>query len=273
EALKAAKDAETKDKEKSDKDEKQADKNEQRVDSGRQRSATPPTRQQQSARQGQSQQQKQEQQKQEDQEVKKEVELPEKPEKPEEPKTPNTSQGLEPYRQLFAGEMTALVEAGRTIELEMAVKIFTEEFPMKTMFIGATDACRMPGLIPEKVNSVLVGPELILRVDGATINQAELVITRGGKVGFGSAATTGSRNLPLAVTYAVRRGLGVNDALAGLTSWPAEILGLEDRIGSIRKGCDADLVVLSGPPFELTSRVLAVMIDGEWVYQERAKEK
>ena len=31
---------------------------------------------------------------------------------------------------------------------------------------------------------------------------------------------------------------------------------------------DADLVVLSGPPFELSTRVLAVMIDGQWVYQE-----
>ena len=59
----------------------------------------------------------------------------------------------------------------------------------------------------------------------------------------------------------------MGDALAGLTAWPAELLGLDDRIGGIAAGRDADLVVLSGPPFELTSRVLAVMIDGQWVYQ------
>jgi len=271
EALKAEKDAESGGEEKADEISRQADQRAQRAGRSQQRGATPPTRQQQVNRQGQNQQRRQAQQQQQAEEVQ-EVELPPEPVKPQEPNEPDTRANLEPYRALFAGKMIALVEADRTIELEMADKIFNEEFPMKTMFIGARDACRIPGLIPEKVQSVLVGPELIFDIDGATVNQAEFVITQGGNVGFGSAATTGSRNLPLAVTYAVRRGLGVNDALAGLTSVPAKLLGLGERIGSIARGCDADLVVLSGPPFELTSRVLAVMVDGVWVYQERAKE-
>jgi len=48
---------------------------------------------------------------------------------------------------------------------------------------------------------------------------------------------------------------------------PAQFLGL-DSLGTLAIGKDADLVVLSGMPFELSTRVLAVMIDGQWVYRE-----
>ena len=68
--------------------------------------------------------------------------------------------------------------------------------------------------------------------------------------------------------YAVHRGLGPADALAGLTSVPAKLLGLDNQIGTLAVGKEADLVVLSGLPFAPSTRVLAVMIDGQWVYQE-----
>ncbi len=89
-------------------------------------------------------------------------------------------------------------------------------------------------------------------------------------VAFQSQATSGARNLPLAVGYAVCRGLGSDDALRGLTSSPAQMLGLDD-VGTLAAGKDADLVVLSGMPFELSTRVLAVMIDGQWVYREESE--
>ena len=51
---------------------------------------------------------------------------------------------------------------------------------------------------------------------------------------------------------------------------PAHFLKLT-TVGSIELGKDADLVVWSGPPFELSSEVLAVMIDGNWVYEKESK--
>jgi imidazolonepropionase-like amidohydrolase len=53
-----------------------------------------------------------------------------------------------------------------------------------------------------------------------------------------------------------------------LTAAPARFLAIDNRVGTLAVGRDADLVVLSGSPFELSTRVLAVMIDGQWVYQE-----
>jgi imidazolonepropionase-like amidohydrolase len=65
------------------------------------------------------------------------------------------------------------------------------------------------------------------------------------------------------VTLAVREGWSPDQALAAMTSVPAELFGIGDRVGSLQKGRDADLVILSGEPFAPTTRVRAVMVDGE----------
>ena len=54
----------------------------------------------------------------------------------------------------------------------------------------------------------------------------------------------------------------------GLTANASRMLGENMNFGTIAAGQDADLVVLSGPPFEFSTKVLAVMIDGRWVYQQ-----
>jgi hypothetical protein len=63
--------------------------------------------------------------------------------------------------------------------------------------------------------------------------------------------------------FAVRFGLPKSDALAAITLRPAEILALEDRVGSIASGKDADLVALSGDPLRPTSTVSWTMVGGK----------
>jgi hypothetical protein len=66
----------------------------------------------------------------------------------------------------------------------------------------------------------------------------------------------------------VAKGLDRQAALAALTLEPARMLGLEERLGSLEKDKDANLVFLSGDPFEPSTRVEAVMIEGRIVYGE-----
>lgn len=75
----------------------------------------------------------------------------------------------------------------------------------------------------------------------------------------------------MSVAFAVRYGAAPAEALRAVTLTPAEILNVADRIGSLEAGKDADLVVLSGPPEEITTRVEKVMIEGRWVYGERSE--
>ena len=193
------------------------------------------------------------------------------PVKPTEPKKPATSSTLEPYRGLFAKKIPAFVEARNTNELRAALKLFRDEFQLSTIIIGADDAMRVPDLLSEKKVGVSVGPTLVRTVDREVVNTAQLLANRQIPFGFQSQATTGVKTLPLAVQFAVRKGLGEGDALSGLTNSPAKLLSLDSQVGSLSVGKDADLVVLSGPPFELSTRVIAVMIDGEWVYEGESK--
>ena len=64
--------------------------------------------------------------------------------------------------------------------------------------------------------------------------------------------------LPLCAAMAVRAGMSRNGALEAITINPARIAGLDDHIGSLEIGKDADLVVASGDPLELETRIEAV---------------
>lgn len=69
----------------------------------------------------------------------------------------------------------------------------------------------------------------------------------------------------LYAALAVRTGLPPEAALRAITRNPAEILGLDRRIGTLEKGKDADLLVVSGSLLELSGRIERTMIDGKFV--------
>ena len=72
--------------------------------------------------------------------------------------------------------------------------------------------------------------------------------------------------LPLCAGLAVKWGMDEYEALKAITINPAKHLGIEDRVGSIEKDKDADLVVTNGNPMKLETEVKYVLIDGEVVF-------
>lgn len=77
---------------------------------------------------------------------------------------------------------------------------------------------------------------------------------------------TDSRLFLRTAAMAVRHGMSRDAALAAVTLVPARQLGLDQRIGSLEPGKDADLVVLSGDPFSVHTRVLETWVEGQRVY-------
>ena len=75
------------------------------------------------------------------------------------------------------------------------------------------------------------------------------------------------RNLILTASIATQWGMSDKDALRSITLSSAEHIGIEDRVGSIEIGKDADLVIWSDNPLEFTSFVDMTIIDGEIVYE------
>jgi imidazolonepropionase-like amidohydrolase len=78
--------------------------------------------------------------------------------------------------------------------------------------------------------------------------------------------------LPLEAAFAVRGGCSEKTALAALTIVPARMLGLENRVGSIEEGKDADLLILNGPPLDYRTYVETALVSGKIQY-ERNKDR
>jgi imidazolonepropionase-like amidohydrolase len=190
-----------------------------------------------------------------------------KPDPPKAPEKPSVVESFEPYRAMFAGKLPALVEAKREDAIRLAVAICRDEFNLRTALVGADDAHRAIDLLASKSVTVIAGPELVRTVEREEVNLPLALSLKGIPFAFQSNAAGGSRNLGMAVGFSVRHGLGSEDALRGLTATAAQFLGLE-TVGTLAAGKDADLVVLSGMPFEPSTRVLAVMIDGQWVWRD-----
>jgi imidazolonepropionase-like amidohydrolase len=70
------------------------------------------------------------------------------------------------------------------------------------------------------------------------------------------------------VGYSIKEGLPWEEGLKSITSNAAEICGVSDRIGSIKKGMDADIAVFDKDPFRIESRCLLTIIDGKVIKRE-----
>jgi imidazolonepropionase-like amidohydrolase len=99
-----------------------------------------------------------------------------------------------------------------------------------------------------------------------------IMASKGVKVVFHSDSGDQIQRLWLDAAKAVRYGMDHQKALEALTINPAWVLGLEDRIGSIEEGKDADIAIFSGHPFNIYTLVEMTIVDGEIIF-DRSKEQ
>ena len=104
---------------------------------------------------------------------------------------------------------------------------------------------------------------------GARFHTLKTLQEAGIETALSAQDLRGENGLARQAMYALRYGVPADRALASVTSIPARLLGISERIGSLEVGRDADLVIWSGRPFAATSRVLVVLIDGQVVVDRR----
>ena len=74
--------------------------------------------------------------------------------------------------------------------------------------------------------------------------------------------------LPICAGIAVKHGMKLDKAIEAITINPAKTLGIDNRVGSIEIGKDADIVIWDNNPLEIQSNVIYTIIDGKVVYKK-----
>ena len=184
-----------------------------------------------------------------------------------EPERPLRDTNLELMRGLFNRRMPALVQAGRADEIRNTLKVFRDEYNLDVIILGGGDGFRVTDELRKYNVGVAIGPDILRYEKGKAINNADLLTRSRLRVALHTSATSGTQYLPMNAAYAVRYGMDEDNAFRAVTIYPAELLHVDDRIGSIDEGKDADLVILSGEPFDFRSRVEKVIVNGRVVFE------
>ena len=108
---------------------------------------------------------------------------------------------------------------------------------------------------------------------GITLENAARLHTAGVTVLFASFDSHNSRNIKQLAGNAVSYGMPYDAALRAMTLNPARVWGIADQYGTLETGKDADVVVWSGDPFELTTTVEHVFIRGREISQDTRQQQ
>ena len=180
---------------------------------------------------------------------------------------------LDTLGRVLEGELPLLVTAHRARDIMTALRI-ASEFEIDMVLDGAAEA----HLVIDEIKQTGV-PEIIhptmYRATGETEN-----------LSFETAATLRHAGIPIALQsgfepyvprtrvvlfeagFAAAHGLEFEEALATITIDAAKILSIDDRVGSLEVGKDADVALFDGDPFEYTSHCIGVVTDGVVVSEE-----
>ena len=192
------------------------------------------------------------------------------PENHDEPEYDRKCEALVP---LMRREITAHFHAHTADDIFTAIRI-SKEYNIRPVIVHCTEGSEICDVLKNETEGVLSGPVM---TDRSKPELKSLAITSAGLLssqGVPTAIITDHPETPLhllivCAAVAVRGGMSRNDALRAITIVPAKICGLDDRVGSIEKGKDADLVVYRGDPLDVTNSPAAVFAAGRLVDESK----
>lgn len=171
---------------------------------------------------------------------------------------------MEALGPVVRGELPLAINANRASDLLAAMRL-ADEFHVKLVLMGAGEGWRVAAdLAAHKVPVVVKPLTDIPTFDalGATLENPARLAKAGVALVLSSFDTHNARNLRQEAGNAVSYGLDRDVALRAVTLEPARVWGVADRLGSLEAGKDADVVIWSGDPFELTTGPERVFIAG-----------
>jgi imidazolonepropionase-like amidohydrolase len=171
---------------------------------------------------------------------------------------------LEALQPVLKGQEPLAVLANRASDLLAAVRL-SKEFNIRLVLMGGAEAW----MVADQLSAAHVPVVVKALTDipgfdslGATLENPARLSKAGVTLALATFDTQNSRNLRQEAGNAIAYGMSREAALEAVTLTPAKVWGVADRVGSLEVGKDADVVVWSGDPFELTTGPEHVFIKG-----------
>ena len=175
------------------------------------------------------------------------------------------------------GEIPVMIHANHLNQIRAALRFADEQGLRRIVLVGGDDADQVADELKARDIPVITGPILALPERGwEPYDQTTGLPGRLARAGVrfcvsnggGSSSSSNARNLPYQAAMAASFGLAKEEALRSITLYPAQILGVGDRLGSVEPGKIADLIVTDGDPLEIATQVEQVYIAGRPVAME-----
>lgn len=187
-----------------------------------------------------------------------------------EPAAPERNLKWEALARILDRGMRVHIHAHRADDILTAVRI-AEEFNLDLNIEHATEGYKIADILAQKGVPCTVGPILFSRskyeLRNMTPKNPGVLAKAGVKVAIQTDEMSAVRYLNINAALAVREGMPEEEALKAITIHSAEVIGVQERVGSLEAGKDADVVVFSGHPFDYKTVAEVVIINGEIAYQ------
>ena len=170
------------------------------------------------------------------------------------------------------GEVPVMIHADEFRQIKSAVA-WAATNQLKAVLCGGRDAWRLAdqlatNKIPVIYEHTFTPPSRDTEPTDVHFTAPEVLRKAGVQVTFCLGGATATRNLPYSAAQAIAFGLPEDDALKGITLYPAQIFGVAERLGSIEVGKDATLFICDGNIFDLRANVQRMWIAGKEIKLE-----
>jgi len=166
---------------------------------------------------------------------------------------------------VLTGEVPIIVRAHRADDILTGIAI-AEEFGLRMILDQGTEAYKVAAELAKRRIPVLVGPITTqpdrMETLGAIYENAARLHGAGVKIAIQTDEVHHVRHLPFEAGLAVAYGLPWEEAIRAITLSPAEIFGVQDRIGSFVPGAEANFFLAEGDPLEPSTKIGRVYIRG-----------
>lgn len=183
---------------------------------------------------------------------------------------------MEALLRVLNREIPLRAHAHAAEDIMTAIRI-ADEFNVLLTIEHATSGHKIAEELAKRNIPAVVGPSITARVKVELKDRTYCTPMLLHQAGVKIALITDHPFLPigalrLEAALAIKEGLPRDTALKAITIHAAEIAGISDRVGSIKDGKDADLVIYDGDPFDIQTKIEQVIMDGRFIYDQERKK-